>query len=532
MQPVFSLLLTLVPRPGESDAACFAKLTAAAEAWAKADQLTTPDGPGPAVFHRPVIDAAHDLLTLDAAYPVSAGGVRYTVRFALARTRLGLQAHVTVRAAAAAVAGGPVRYEAFRPAIVAELLKVAGGLVHGQPVPGAVRRLDGHVVGGFVDDVLLAPHRALPVVVLSPVPDTGRPLTDPERVLDAVYGTAEVVALGQTATTFALTNALSARAGSLDTGKKWSCFHGAARIYWPGLVECNDDFRRHPLFFPANYPAGPDADDALPRDIARRIAQASALRFTDAPLVKTARGVLENRERAAVEKRIAELSAGVEQGKELARLVAAERDRVRTLADDLALTQLELAEVREQLAFEKEQWAHVEAEITAARADADACRADADRYRRLALANLRRVSDAVQLAAAEFPDTLVFLDDARKSAADSVYQQPQKVFDLFAALDRVMQTIRAHGSAGEELHAVLQRAGYEYKPHISDTTAGKYGAEYTFVYAGSRRLFENHVTLGKSFDPRECLSVHWLRDETRKQFVVGWCGKHRTNTRS
>ena len=531
MQPVFSILLTLVPKPGESAAACFSNLAAAVADWAAADRLEAPDGPGPAAAVRPPIDAAHELLTLDAAYPVTPAGVRYFVSLALARTRLGVQAHVTMRAAAGA-AGGPVRYEAFRPRIVADLLDRAAGLVGGQPVPGAVRRLDGHVVGGFVDDVLLAPHRALPVVVLSPHPHTGRPLADPERVLDAVYGLAEVVELAQTATTFALTNALSARAGSPDVGKKWSCFHGAARIYWPGLTECGDDFRRHPLFFPDNYPPGPDTDAALPRDIARRLAQASALRFTDAPLVKAARAVLDGRERVAVEKRIAELSAGVEQGKELARLVAAEVDKNRRLADDLALAQLELAEAREALAFEKEQWATVHDEIAAARADADAYREDAGRYRKLALANLKRVADAVQLAAAEFPDTLVFLDDARKSAADSVYQQPQKVFDLFAALDRVMRTIRTHGSAGEELHAALLRSGFEYKPHISDTTASKYGDEYTFVYAGTRRLFGNHVTMGKSHDPKDCLSVHWLRDDGRKQFVVGWCGRHRTNTRS
>ena len=530
MQPVFSLLLTLVPRPGESDAGCFARLFAAVTAWAAAEKLEHPDGPGPAAVARPAIDAAHDLLTLDGVYP-AASAVRYTVSVAVARTRLGIQAHVTVRAALGAD-GGYGRVEPVRPTVVGALLKVADGMVHGQPVPAAVRRLDGHVVAGFVDDVLLAPGRALPVVVLSPVEGTGRPLVDPEVLLDEVYGLAEVVVIGHRDTTFVLTSALSGRAGSPEVGKKWSCFHGAARIYWPGLTALDDSFTRHPLFFPTSYPPGPDTDARLPADILRRVASAANLRFPDSPLVKVARGVLDRQAQVALEKRIAVLSAGVEQGRELATLVAAERERGRKLAETLELTRMELAEVREQLAFEKGQWATVADEIAAAKAEAEVYRADAGRYRRLAMTNIRRVSDAVTLALAEFPDTLVFLDDARKSAADSVYVQPHKVFDLFAVLDKVMRTIRATGSAGEELHAALKASGFEYKPHISDTTASRHGDEYTFVYRGERRLYSNHVTLGKSFDPRECLSVHWLRDDARKVFVVGWCGRHRSNTRS
>ena len=61
---------------------------------------------------------------------------------------------------------------------------------------------------------------------------------------------------------------------------------------------------------------------------------------------------------------------------------------------------------------------------------------------------------------------------------------------------------------------------------------GKFGNEYTFQYEGQPLLFENHVTLGRSHNPQDCLSVHWLRDDDRKRFVVGWCGKHRTNTRT
>jgi hypothetical protein len=106
------------------------------------------------------------------------------------------------------------------------------------------------------------------------------------------------------------------------------------------------------------------------------------------------------------------------------------------------------------------------------------------------------------------------------------------VYDLFAALATVMRDVQARGRLGESLYDALKRTGFEYKDRISMTAEGKFGDEYTFLYKGARVLFGNHVTLGKSHNPQDCLSVHWVRDDDRKRFVVGWCGKHRTNTRT
>ena len=106
------------------------------------------------------------------------------------------------------------------------------------------------------------------------------------------------------------------------------------------------------------------------------------------------------------------------------------------------------------------------------------------------------------------------------------------MYKLFRVLDEIGRTIRTRGALGESLFDVLHRHGFEYKPHISMTSEGKYGDEYTFEYQGRKHLFEHHVTLGSSHSPRECLSVHWLRDDTAGRFVIGWCGRHLTNTKS
>lgn len=515
MRPVFSLLLTLVPKPGESPAACFEKLAAAAGVWATGERLEPADG-GP-VVRRTKIDPARELLTVDGSWPD--GAVRYAVAAGVARTPLQIQAHVVVSAPPVVYDGRPVDADPFRPGLVDQFLTIADGLVGGRPVPLAVDRLDRFTASRFAIDVLLDPGRQLPVVVLSPHPDTGDPLADPERVLDELFGLAHVAQLVNRDATFALTDRV---------GKLWSCFHGAARVYWPGAA-LDDTYRRHPIFFPDAYPPGPAAD-RLPLDLLRRVA--GRTRFPDAPLVKELKAAADRQAQAAAQARVAELTAGAVRATEL----AAELDKAwadaRRAADDRDLARLELDEVRQELAFEKEQWATAGEELAAARAEADRHRAAATRYRTLALAGLRRVTDAVDMARAEFPDTLVFLPSAVKAAADSPYLYPGKVFDLFAALDAVMCAIRDTGRAGGDLHAVLLRSGFDYKPHISVTSAGKFGDEYTFVVDGERRLFENHVTLGKGHNPQDCLSVHWLRDDGRRRFVVGWCGKHRTNTRT
>jgi hypothetical protein len=537
VQPVFTFLADLLPRPGDDPAALFARLADRVTQWVAAEYHGTTlrnDGVpvAPADGHtvslaREAIDPAHDLLTLDWSQPGDADGVRLTCSVELARVPLGVQARVAVRAADGRAGVAPVRVDVYRPGVVDLLLKESDGLVGGQPVPAAVRRLTPPFVPGFVDDLLLDPRRALPVVVLTPHPQTGRPVVDPGRMLDKVYGLAHVAELTTKDTTFALTDRV---------GREWSCFHGAVRIYWPGMNpdDPRADFRRHPIFFPDHYPPGPETDTRLPRDVLRRLASAAHVRFADAPLVRLARAALDRKRQAAVQRQLSELKAGADEAREWLKQLDAAWQENRRLTDELELTRTELAELREELGRQREQWGTVSQEIADAKAEAGRQAAAAARFRQRLLTRLRKVAEAVELAREDYADTLEFLPSAVKSAAESPYQSPREVYDLFRALDEVMRTIRSRGQLGEPLYEVLRRynSGFRYKDRISITSEGKYGDEYHFVYNGQRLLFENHVTLGKSFNPQECLSVHWLRDDAARQFVIGWCGKHLTNTRT
>ena len=58
------------------------------------------------------------------------------------------------------------------------------------------------------------------------------------------------------------------------------------------------------------------------------------------------------------------------------------------------------------------------------------------------------------------------------------------------------------------------------------------GAHASRIICEGQRVFcGNHVTLGKG-GANTCLSVHWARDDAGKRLLLGWIGRHRTNTLS
>ena len=523
---MYAFQATFAPRGGGQSRpdreTCYLALTGAARAWAAETKLESPDGGGgPAVIDR-TLDPERRLFTLTAAYPLDDGEPwRYVCEVGLAVTPVGLQGHAIVRVGRARDDGSTEHYQPFRPGVVDRLLGLAQAHAFGgEAIPRVAARYDVTAVPRLIDELLLNPARQLPLVVLAPT-ETGRPLVDPALVMDELLGLAHVAELASRDATFALTKRV---------GKFWSCFNGAARVYWPKLV-LDDSYNRHPIFFPGDYQPGADADERLPLNIHRKVIAAALRRTVEAPLVTQLRGLAERQAQGQVEARLAELAKGVAEGREFMAALEQAWTENRALADAARQARAELAELREAHAATEEQWATVSADIAQAEAAARSERQAADRYRAKYLATMKGVREAVALAQEEFAETLLFLPSAVKSAEESPYKNPTRVFTLFAALDGVARAVRSRGGLGEELHAVLLRSGFEYKPHISMTSEGKHGNEYHFVHNGERKLFENHVTIGGSHNPQECLSVHWRRDSAER-FVVGWCGKHLTNTRT
>ncbi|MBX3355635.1 MAG: hypothetical protein KF724_08055 [Phycisphaeraceae bacterium] len=141
------------------------------------------------------------------------------------------------------------------------------------------------------------------------------------------------------------------------------------------------------------------------------------------------------------------------------------------------------------------------------------------------------VAEADRLFAGGGDAPLLFLDSAHESAADSPFKRPDEAFELLSALaDAAKRWRDANGLLGRSFASLLEEKGYGEKP-ISQTAAIRYGSEYMFDYAGEKRLFELHWTLG-SRNPNTCISIHWFRDPETRQVVVGYCGRHLSNTKT
>src|SRR5205814_756381 len=159
----------------------------------------------------------------------------------------------------------------------------------GEPAAGCFARLAGRV-SQWVEAEYAKERVALawgpPGVVVNPAgSDTLTRSQEPIDgghdlfTLDWVRGWDDGLRMGLGFVTGEATFALTRR-----VGKEWSCFWGAVRIYWPGLNPGEDEFRRHPIFFPDQYPPGYAADVELPRDVLRRLAAWANHRFAEAPL--------------------------------------------------------------------------------------------------------------------------------------------------------------------------------------------------------------------------------------------------------
>lgn len=146
----------------------------------------------------------------------------------------------------------------------------------------------------------------------------------------------------------------------------------------------------------------------------------------------------------------------------------------------------------------------------------------------------KSVHEAVLYARETMSDTLVFLDSAIKSAEKSPYREPNKVYKALKAIHEVSDEWGKAKQAGLKFmrwEDAVAPYGFEFKEFISQTAENVYGNEYRFVYKGSKRLFQQHITVGAKQSDK-CFSIHMYRDEDENKLIVGHVGRHLTNTRT
>jgi len=435
--------------------------------------------------------------------------------------------------------------------------------VEGQPIPTRARLLRKGRVDAFVHDVLLNPKRVLPVVVLC--------LNGPLKIdIDALH--ALQVHLGGLAHVAALLDQPAEDRLAKLLGAEVYCWEAVLRIYWPGLLQ-----KELPLTHP--YQTWEALQKSLktaplPGIVQTLLAPVSAEQYREGRIIRAACAALDGdrsggaRGDPAEAERLAAAEAQLRQAQlGLQRESQAAQRRVAALLDELAELRGQLAALRANppaapvaadaefadLAAELERaWdenARLRTDWEAARRQLGELETDFRNYldssallwesREAADApappaaaggrSFATVADALRAAADEFADVLVVWEDAERSAEQSLFGSPGKVFQALAAVAEVGRAYFAARDGGPPLgpvdRAFLGLVPFKYPCFESQTTRNLFGAERVFHHRGQSRQMQRHLTLGGG-TTNNCLQIYFDFDNAARRVLVGYCGRH------
>lgn len=352
-------------------------------------------------------------------------------------------------------------------------------------------------------DLLIAPARRLPVVVVSVMDRANPELTiDLEKLAAGLCGLADVVAI-LPETSWALTE---------QFGKRLSVYDRAVRIYMPGFDDAADQFG-HPLWLGARLTSVADAA-LVDRQIRARVAQFSTR------VVRLGEDVLP----------FAQLRSYARKAEQdrLARSGASDSEKLSAAENRIAAINKEMSEAKEmeRYALEEERKAQLRAE-------------EAESRERNATAQiqtlLQRLSDAgvadddVQSLPKKWADFEDWCDSAlvgrvaltgaaRRGCKKALYTDVEQVARCLIWLANECRKRLLEG--GGSLRDEAIEAGIRNAPCGSD--------EFSFDWQARRLDAAWHVkTGGNTRAPENCLRIYYGWDEQTQQIVVADMPAHR-----
>jgi len=504
------------------------------------------------------------------------GGVGCTTRVAITSGRrpdqAALHVHVGVHGGLGRVRG-PVGAGQARPAFLDELNRLAILTFSGEKA--TIRGLEEHQVDDFVRTVLLSDRREYPVAFLAPVETTSPTdpteyLVAPEQVARELLGLAHVYVAERHAVTFALSDSMG--------DKRLSCFRGALRIYQPDFT-CADDPMSHPLLLEGRV------EDPVAR--AGLVGLLGAAAATRIPVPEPVRGLREeaapsppvpNKPTPQPKKTAAtpprppsddEATRPREESVAVAQEGVQEADVLKRAPVRDGITYEQFARVMEGLVgglddrFDKmislqerliDEVSRLRTATMVRSANAGSVERQLSRLERTIRGQLaaalgpgdepaeaapefdeeeleeggkETLVSVVQNAESEYGNDLLILDSAVKSAAESPYEDVERVA-LYLKVMADLARRRQEGRLDTALREAFSEAGIDYRGFISSNTSRQMREQYKAKLPNGREVeCAEHIALGNSRDPRYCLRIYFtskVDDEPR--FVIAHIGKH------
>ncbi len=531
MRTVYGIQFQVHPNNGQTPADCIVELRDLAARWVSQKYMRvwnkTVDPPFDGLVLEPAaghwLRTSHqcyedcELVSMEWGHPDDHDdSIVWVTACIFARQSSAVYAAVFIRISSTRFVVRPTRYALGRPSIVWDALTHFNCTIGGEPIPVGVREVRTTDVANFTQSVLLSCDRALPVVLVSPDTWTEQPVVNPAALHNKLAGFAHVVKLVDKWGAFKLTD---------QVGRELSCFNGAVRVYWPGL-KLNDYPFQHPLYLAQSIKYYRERGRELKTHLFRMFAGMSAFRAGELGPIRAIQRGIESQRDSQLKRLREQMRTGTAENSELMtelekslvdiEVVMKERDQ---LSDTVERLKGELEIQRTNWATYQQYMDQEDEEEIAPDSAAQAVR-------------FGSVHEAYIKAQTDFCGPLIFLESAQKSAQESPFKQPQRVYEAFEALYVVagewQDKLRKGQGLGRSFKDLMQDLGFDVH-RVSPTSKGKWGDDYKFVYKGDRVLFEDHITLG-SGQPDMCLSIHWYRDNDDQVVVIGHCGIHGTNT--
>lgn len=364
------------------------------------------------------------------------------------------------------------------------------------------------------------PDRTHPIVQVSFGRD-GTYLLDPDRVASLLAGVATVAFIPPDVDTYALEDALSER---------FSCYHGAVNVIWPrvstsmGAVVPYFRVMAHQIE-EVRYRGG-SPENLLLATVCNRMNEVYARQHISPEIVRSVRhrAALDEARRAA-SKPSAELeelarAVDVDQKAQIAKLEADLKRR----DDDLAAAQSlieDLQQAKESLLNSLSR-----ASVRPSNGTAGPLADEARQVLFAAMGDDLALHDCLRAISLLFPDRIVILDSAWKSAKDATeFRHPRKAFSLLHKLCTDYWECVVAGRGDGDARAVF---GSAFSARESETVENNRRARSlrTFRYKGRPVEMMMHLRIGNKPSTAETFRAHFEWDAAEKRVVLGHCGKH------
>jgi len=127
----------------------------------------------------------------------------------------------------------------------------------------------------------------------------------------------------------------------------------------------------------------------------------------------------------------------------------------------------------------------------------------------------------------EFAKYVEIMPEALEHAEECVYEHEGK---LAKVLDKLPNFATKRVERKTPFHRLADLAretalGSVYRPAVAEAAIRQHGKHYRFFYNGKLTLFDEHITLGGGY-ASECMSIHFIWDESLSKIVIGYFGKH------